>query len=142
MNDLRHTGKVVNGKLQLDNKELFLWDIENFDGKNVELVIKGVKNTRSLQMNSYYWGVVIKSATDHFNKEMTFDKKVSPDFVHELFKYQFLGTKKIQVPGGQIVEVLNSSADTDNQEFIAYFENIIKWCAEYLGIEIPLPNEE
>lgn len=141
MSELRHTGVVNNGKLQLHNRELFDWDIENFNGKEVELIIKGVKNTRSLQMNKYYWGVVIHSAQQAFNKENTFDRKVSPEFVHELFKYKFLGTRKIAIPGSEVVEVVNSTTETDNQEFIAYFENIIAWCAEWLGIEIPKPNE-
>lgn len=139
---VRHTGKVQRGKLILDNRELFHWDIENHEGKNVELILKGVKNTRSLRMNNYYFGVVIKSLADHFNKEQTFNRKVNIDEVHELMKMKFLGTIVWNLPNGEEIESVEMSKNLDNVEFIAYFENIIVWSAEMFGLTIPKPNEE
>jgi len=139
---VRHTGKIQRGKLILDNRDMFLWDLENFEGKTVELIIKGVKNTRSILMNSYYWGVVLKSLVDYFNKEQTFNRKVNVDEVHELMKMKFLGTIVWDLPNGEIMESAEMSKNLDNTEFIAYFQNIIAWSAEMFGLKIPLPNEE
>lgn len=139
---VRHTGKVKAGKLILDNRELFLWDIENYEGKNVELILKGVKNTRSLRMNAYYWAVQIKSLTDYFNKEQTFNRKVNADEVHELMKMKFLGTIVWNLPNGDEMESVETSKGLDNTEFIAYFENIIVWAAEMFSLTIPKPNEK
>ena len=139
---VRHTGKVKGGKLTLDNRELFSWDLENFEGKTVELVIKGVKNTRSLKLNRYYWGVLMKALVDYFNKEQTFNRKVNAYEVHELMKMKFLGTIVWNLPNGEEMESVETSKDLDNTEFIAYWENIIAWSAEMFSITIPKPNEE
>ncbi len=138
----RHTGKVKAGKLLLDNRGMFLWDLENFEGKDVELVIKGVKNTRSNKMNRYYWGVLLKTLVDYFNKEQTFNRKVNADEIHELMKMKFLGTIVWDLPNGEIMESVESSKNLDNVEFISYFENIVAWSAEMFGLEILKPNEE
>lgn len=139
---IRHTGKIQRGRLILDNSELFQWELENFEGKTVELILKGVKNTRSILMNRYYWGVAITALTNYFNKEQTFNKKVNIDEVHELMKMKFLGTIVWDLPNGDVMESVETSKGLDNQEFIAYWENIIAWAAEMFGLKIPKPNEE
>ena len=139
---IRHTGRVQMGKLQLDNRDLFLWDLDNFEGKTVELVIKGVKNTRSILMNSYYWGVVITSLTNYFNEEQTFNKKVDINITHALMKDRFLGDNIWTLPNGDELKEPEGSSGLSNQEFIAYFESIIAWAAEMFSLIIPLPNEE
>ncbi len=139
---VRHTGKIKRGKLILDNRELFLWDLETFEGKTVELIIKGVKNTRSILMNSYYWGVVIKSLTNHFNKEQTFNRKIDIEEVHEIMKLKFLGTVVWDLPHGEVMESVESSKKLNNTEFIAYWENIIVWAAEMFSLTIPKPREK
>ncbi len=140
--EIIHTGSVVNNKLILDNDDMFRANIESYNGKKVKLTINEIKETRSLQMNKYYWGIVLKSIVDHFNQEQTFNKLIDCEFVHELMKYKLLGTSKYQIPGCEIIEIVNSSAKLTNKEFIDYFENIIAWAAEYLNVTIPYPNEE
>ncbi|KKN59962.1 hypothetical protein LCGC14_0537120 [marine sediment metagenome] len=139
---IKHTAKVQANKLVMDNKELFQWDLENFEGKTIELVIKGIKNTRSILMNSYYWGVVIKALVDYFNSEQTFNRKVNADEVHELMKMKFLGTIVWNLPNGDEMESVETSKDLDNTEFIAYWENIIAWSVEMFNIKIPKPREK
>jgi len=138
---IRHTAKVQRGKLVMDNRELFKWDMENYEGKYIELVIKGVKYTRSSRMNRYYWGVIMKSLTNYFNKEQTFNKKIDVETVHELMKMRFLSTNIWTMSNGDEMEAVESSKNLNNEEFIAYFENIIAWSAEMFGLVIPLPNE-
>ncbi len=139
---IKHTAKVQANKLVMDNRELFQWDLANFEGKNIELMIKGLKNTRSNRMNRYYWGVLMKALTDYFNLEQTFNKKIDVETTHELMKMKFLGTNIFRLPGGEEMEALESSKNLTNTEYIAYFENIIAWSAEFLNLILPLPNEE
>jgi len=138
---IRHTGKIKAGKLTLDNRDLFLFDLESFEGEDIELVIKGIKNTRSNRMNRYYWSVIIKALTDYFNKEQTFNRKIHAENVHEIMKLKFLGTMVWDLPNGDVMESVESSKELTNKEFISYFENIIAWSAEMFGLVIPLPNE-
>ncbi len=139
---VKHIAKYQNGKLILHNFGLFQWDLENFKGKDFEIIIKGIKDTRSNRMNRYYWGVIMKALTDYFNEEQTFNRKVNADEVHELMKMKFLGTIVFDLPNGEVMEAVETSKNLDNTEFIAYFENIIAWSAEMFGLEIPKPNEE
>ena len=144
MSDLtiKHTAKYQDGKLVLNNKELFLWDLENYKGKDIELIIRGVKDTRSNRMNRYYWSVIMKALTDYFNEEQTFNKKINTEEVHELMKMKFLGTIFWDLPHGETMEAVESSKKLTNTEFISYFENIIAWAAELFDLQIPKPNEE
>ena len=144
MNELtiRHIAKFQNGKLILDNLTLFQWDLENYKGKDIELIIKGVKDTRSSRMNRYYFGVIMKALTDHFNKEQTFNKKIDAETTHNLMKDRFLGKIFGMLPNGRAIEATESSKGLTNEEFISYFENIIAWSAELFGLIIPKPNEE
>jgi len=139
---IKHTAKVQANKLVMDNKELFQWDLSNFEGKNIELMIKGLRNTRSNRMNRYYWGVLMKALTDFFNLEQTFNKKINVETTHELMKMKFLGTNIYRLPNGEDLEALEASSTLTNEEFIAYFENIIAWSAEMFGLIIPKPNED
>ena len=137
----KHTGTVKNGKLKLDNREFFVWDVQNFDGKDVELIIKGVRNTRSNRMNRFYWGVIIDTLVNYFNQEKTFGEVVSREAVHDLMKCKFLGMHRVFLPDGQPVDVVNSSRNLSNKEFIDYFEEIIRWADQHLSVHIPLPDE-
>lgn len=139
---IKHTAKFQNGKLVLNNKDLFLWDLENYKGKEIELIIRGIKDTRSNRMNRYYWGVIMKALTDHFNNMQTFDKKIDAETTHNLMKDRFLGTEIYHFPSGDQQRILESSKELTNEQFISYFENIIAWSAEILGLIIPKPNEE
>lgn len=139
---IKHIAKFQDGKLILNNLALFQWDLENYKGKDIELIIRGTKNTRSNRMNRYYWRVVMKILTTYFNEEQTFNKRINAETTHELMKMKFLGTNIWRLPDGKEMEALESSAKLTNKEFIAYFENIIAWSAEMFGIQIPKPNEE
>lgn len=140
--EVKHTGFVKDGKFVPDNPEYLKWDIANFDGQPIELIVKGRKLTRSLRMNSYYWGVVVRELVRFFNQENTFDRVVNAEFVHEILAVKFLGTRKIVLPGSEVVEIRESTASLDNQEFIAFFENVRAWANEFFSLDIPEPNEE
>lgn len=142
---ITHTGTIHHGHglpwIQYDNANYFAYCLTEFVGQTVEVTVKGVKLTRSQRMNRYYWGVVIKMLCDFFNQENTFGRKAQPEFVHELLKVKFLGTRKIMLPGSEVVEITESSAGLTNTEFIAYFENVRAWALELLSLDIPLPPD-
>jgi len=137
----KHTGTVKNGKLKLDNRDFFLWDIENYDGKDVVIDIKPTRHTRSSKMNRYYWGVIVSAMVEFFNDKDTFGFVVSPEDVHDVLKSKFLGMNHVFMPDGQTLDVVQSSRKLSNSEFIQYFERIIAWAAIF-DVEIPYPNED
>lgn len=92
---------------------------------------------RSLQENSYYWGVVLPTVSDHIGYTV--------EELHEIFKSLFLSeVKHIKMSNGTLREVryARSTASLKVFEFEQYLENIRTWSALELGINIQLPNEE
>ena len=52
-------GKVVKGKIELDNRDRFRVYLSTFEGKRIELVLRERNTGRSDEANRYYWGIVI-----------------------------------------------------------------------------------
>lgn len=74
-------GTVKDGKLKLHNERIYNLFVGSLTGK-VELTIKKVRKTRSLNQNAYYWAVVLKVISDHTGYD--------PEDLHNHFKYYFL----------------------------------------------------
>lgn len=95
------------------------------------------KSQRSLQLNKYYWGVVIKI----FAGELGW----SDNDAHDFFKDKYLfDTKELEknsiYPRGRIVRTIKSTTELNNAEFIDYCKKIQQFSAKQ-GIYIPDPNE-
>lgn len=136
-----HTGVVVGGKLVPDNPHLLKEAIASLNECDVRIEISPMRGTRTQRMNRYYWGVLIANLVDFFNTEKTFGKAVDSELVHELLKVKFLGTKKVLIPGNEVIEVVNSSAKLSVEDFQDYCETIIAWAADTLNVSLPLPGE-
>jgi len=142
MKEVTHYGRIEKGKLKLDNREFFEYDLQSLEGLTVEITVKAKKITRSLRMNRYLWGIVYPPAVIEFNNQNTFDKIMNKDKVHSYFKGLFIGYEELVHPHEGATSIEESTTELNNQEFITYFESIIAWCAEWLNIQIPYPNEE
>ena len=81
----KHKAFVKNGKATFQNREQFDNELLGYEGKNVYITIREQKNRRSLNLNSYYWAVVVKlvSVETGYDKEET----------HEVLKSMFLRTR-------------------------------------------------
>ncbi len=120
-------GKVAQGKLILDQPSRYLVRLSQLEGKRIELVIRKEKSQRSLNQNSYMWGVVYEIISQHTG--------YTPEEVHEIMKFKFLKTEKAGM------EYVRSTASLNTAEMGIYLENIRRWAAVELGCFIPLPNE-
>lgn len=89
------------------------------------------KALRSIPLNKYYWGVVVKHLSDHTG--------YTGEEMHEYLKMEFL--PKEMTIGGITKVYGGSTASLTNQEFIQFFESVRLWAAETLDVIIPLPNE-
>jgi len=90
------------------------------------------KSNRTNQMNSYYWGVMIKMIAEETGYEN--------DQVHTLMKIRH-GVKEdldIGMVGGRVPK---STAKYTVEEMQEYWRKITQWAAEFLNLQIPEPNE-
>ncbi len=89
----------------------------------IEVYVK----SRSLKENSYYWGVIVGTLSDHTG--------FTPEEMHEALKWKFLRIVK-----GQI-ESCRSTTELSVGEFEDYLSKIRIWSSEELNCWLPLPNE-
>ncbi len=100
------------------------------EGKRIELVIRQEKSQRSVNQNNYYWGVVLELLSDNGN---------TPDEWHEICRQMFL--KSFKLVNGKEMEYTRSTTKLNTVEFEDYLEKIRRWSADFLNINVPLPNE-
>lgn len=136
-----HLGKIINGKFIPDNPEFFKTDLEGLEGLDIAVKVNPIRRTRSLELNAFYWGFVIRPMVVFFNQEKTFQRVVTSEFVHELMKSKFLGTEKIPI-AGEIIEKVNSSRSLSNTDFKDYVDYIIAWANELFNIGLDWPTEK
>ncbi len=117
-------GIVKGGKLKLGNPQGYLVELSKLEGKHIELTIQKERNTRTLNQNSYYWGVIIEILSDYTG----YDK----DEVHEALKFKFL--KKYEDTN---LVTVGSTAKLSTAEFADYIDGIIRWAATEYQIVIP-----
>lgn len=96
-------------------------------GNSYIIEIQWAKSKRSLNQNSYYWGVII----DLFAQNTGYSKDES----HQELTSMFL---KYEAHGKPFVR---STTSLDTKEFEDYAEKCRVWMNDMLGIHVPLPNE-
>ena len=119
-------GTVKEGKLTLRNKQNFELYIGGLTG-NIEMTVKKISKTRSLNQNNYYWGVVLKLISDYTGHD--------PEDLHNHFKYHFLRKE-----AGNLT-TSHSTTELDKIQFGEYLDKIIRFASVRLGVVIPNPEE-
>ena len=127
----KHKAFVKNGKATFQNRERFDNHMLDYEGKAVVITVREQKNRRSLNLNSYYWAVVVKLLSE----ETGYNK----DEMHEVLKSMFLRTK-YQIKGVWI-HGTKSTTKLNNKDMQVYIEECKTFASTTLGVYIPDPNE-
>lgn len=135
------TTSIVNGIFKR-NRNLVLQAIKSFNGKDVVVTFSKLKKSRSNSQNSFYWGVVLPLVQKGL-LDATGELRSNDNIHYKILLPLFAPTNEIvNIDTGEcIIERLTSSEMTTTQ-FCEYIMEIQKWGAEFLGIDIPNPNEE
>jgi hypothetical protein len=135
------TTSIVNGLFKR-NRNLVLNAIKYFNDKDVVITFSKPKKSRSNNQNSFYWGVVLPLIQNGL-LDATGELRSYDNIHYKILLPLFAPTNEIvnKDTGECIVERLTSS-DLTTTQFCEYILEIQKWSAEFLGIDIPSPNEE
>lgn len=98
----------------------------------LELEVNRMRAIRSVEQNSYYWGVVVQMLADYLGN--------SPTVMHDVLKYLH-NHKEITLPSGEVVREGETTTKLDTIEAEAYFDRIRLWSQQELNFIIPLPNK-
>ena len=139
--DLRLTyyANVEDGRLKVIRKQELIEALKNFEGKQVEVTIQRKRKRRSLMQNSYYWGVVVPVVQVGL---MGIGYRVDKEQVHDYLKSQFAKSEVANEETGEIMVIQGSTSRMTTSKMMDYFSEITQWAAEYLGVQIPEPNEQ
>lgn len=114
------------------NEKQKLYDyLKTLKGKNL-VKIEKYKKQRTTPQNSYYWGVVLKYISD--------ETGFSVEEMHEVLKFKFLQKSKV-TKGGQLETYIQSTSELTTEEFEEFLDKVRLWSINFLGLNIPLPNE-
>lgn len=97
-----------------------------------KIAIQEIHPSRSVDANSYYWGVVIKMIADTTGH--------TPEEIHEYYKTLFLTDYAPNKINEWSLRV-RSTTELDRAEFMNYALKVRAHAMVNTGIDIPLPNE-
>lgn len=138
MNKISIFSKVVNGNLQR-NKAKILQAIKSFDGKEIEIIIKRKRKSRSNPQNAYYFGVIIPITQRAINDE--WGEIWSIQKTHEFLKNMFLYEERTNHDTSEIIKIPKSTTENSTLEQEMYHTQIRNFLLEWFNVNIPLPNE-
>lgn len=127
---MKHIAQVINNQIVFTDRNKLDLDLSVYEGEAIVVDIQ--KNIpRSMNLNKYYWSVVVMVPA----KELGYEKEE----MHEVFKSKFLYKKELI--DGEWVKIVRSTTKISSKEMITYIDQIKRFCTEELGVYIPDPNE-
>ncbi len=132
-------GKVEGGSLQIFNNRSFRESLSQFEGKQVEIILRRRRKARSLEQNAYYWGVIVPVVQEGL-KDLGWD--LDKAAVHDFLKEKFNRVELVNEKTGEIWNATGSTTRMSTVDMMAYFQVIQQWSAEYLSVYIPNPGEQ
>lgn len=133
MKALTYFSNVKDGNLQDNVRKKIASELSQFNGKRVEVTIKPLKSTRSLQQNRLWWlymGILSK------------DIGYTKDEMHAICKMKFLKREKVVEETSEILPYLKSTTELSRGEFADMVNELIRWSAETFNIVLPLPESQ
>jgi hypothetical protein len=105
-----------------------------------EIEAKEKRAKRSLGQNAYFHGVMLPIVLDGL-RDAGWDEIEDLDDAKDLVKDMFARFNLVNNKTGEMVTRIKPTHKMSTVEFIEFCDKIIKWGAEWLGIQIPYPNE-
>lgn len=132
---------IENGVGKIQGRKQFEADCKQLNNAKMVMTLKRYKAKRSLSQNGYYWKVIIASVRqgliDHGFESCYLDK----DSVHALLASKFL-KRDIANEAGEFITITLSTADLNKVEFGEYIDAIDRWAIDFLGFNLPLPEQQ
>ncbi len=133
------TASVTPEGLHFHNRKRYDYEMQSLAGKEVRVTIERLRNSRSGQQNRYYWGAVVPIVCRGLNEV---GYRISEPDTHEYLKATFLHDHIVNENTGEFLETIGSTRRLTTTGFMEYIADIQRWAAEFLGVDIPDPNEQ
>lgn len=114
-----------------------LCELAGYPPGTYQVTIYPVGDLRSSEQNRYLWGVVYPFLLDGL-REIGYPY-TSIREVHDFCKRTF-ADRHVNYHSGEIIDIPESTKEMDRKTFATYLQVIREWALEYLGIDIPDPQ--
>lgn len=137
--DIKHYGRVENGKKIYYNQPLYANQLQSLEGQQFVEIIKAIRRKPSISQYNYYRGGILPTC---YQSEM-FCHLDNKDEVHSLyFAPKFLTHKKLAIIGGKQIEVPETRSLADlTQDEMTIFITKVKADCEMNNISIGDPQD-
>ena len=131
---IKHFGKVIEGKLKLNNPSYFVVDYQQYRDKEVYLTVAEVKRERSSNQNRYFHAV---SAVPMAHEAGISIDEMKRDLLIEAFGSEEVtrGKRIITVPAKE------HTSELDTSQFEHLCSTARRIASEFYNMYIKLPNE-
>ncbi len=113
--------------------------LKGLAGKRLELIARERKSKRSVDQNSYIWGVAYPIIAEHLG----YDAHEHERLHYDLLAIRFGTVAQSPLLKGAPPRIVpaRTSSELNTEEFSQYMEWLIRYAATEFGCVIPLPNE-
>jgi hypothetical protein len=130
---------IKNGKFA-SNFNMLGKIFDHYEGFTIDVTFKKRTNKRSVEQNSYYWGVIIpiiqNCVVDQCGEVWSGQK------VHELLLGKFNTEELINTSTGETVIKTRSTTENTTVQQEAYHEHCRRFCLEFFNTIIELPDKD
>lgn len=130
--------KVEGGKLSR-NRQTLSAALCEYEGKEVTITIEPRKKSRSLPQNAYYWSAVVPIVRQALRD---LGHRVTHEETHLMLRGKFLREVIPIGEEGEFIDMIRSTTSLSTSEFNDYLADIKSFALDYLGIDIPEPNQQ
>jgi hypothetical protein len=123
-------------------EECRMFLVQNYEGKKVELNLKGAKKKRSDKQNRWYWGVAVPTVQTGIKEQtgILHEKETIHALILSAVGAITMETKNVM--GMNVIEVKQKrTSDMTTTEFVQFHNQVQQHFAEK-GIDIPDPVKE
>jgi hypothetical protein len=137
---IKYQAKVDNsGHLIIHDRKSFYKEVNLLAGKDVFVTVEKMQRNRTNQQNRYYFGVLVPLVRQGL---IDVGYNVSIEETHDLIKAKFAKRELVNETTGEILKTVGSTAKMNTIEFANLVDSVVMWAAEFLGVVIPLPDEQ
>jgi len=124
----------------VSNLPLIRTILESYNNQTIDIEFKKRTNKRSINQNSYYWGVIIPIIQNCIKVE--WGEVMGTESVHEFLKHNCNYRKVVNEDTGEVLKVVKSTTENSTVQQETFHDSCRALAKNFFNTVIPLPNQD
>ena len=143
MKEIQTYGRIEGGRLSISYRQRFLQSLSGWADCRVVVIVKKIYKKRSNEQNAYLHGVVIPEVRNGLIYAGWNSAEIGTDTdVKNFLKSRFARKQVVNPDTGEVLEFIQPTSEMSTAEMTEFIEQVRQFASEYLGVDIPSPNEQ